>query len=91
MVQSANQVQLREAATVVRTANHGAGALRAFVGFLAFVFASFALTPYLGRDFFPSVDAGQILMHARTRVDELPTSLQKSRRPSGRSSRQPPG
>ncbi len=41
----------------------------AFVtGFLAFVFASFALTPYLGRDFFPSVDAGQILMHVRTRV-----------------------
>jgi multidrug efflux pump subunit AcrB len=41
----------------------------AFVtGFLAFVLASFALTPYLGRDFFPSVDAGQILMHVRTRV-----------------------
>ena len=38
------------------------------IGFLAFVASSFALTPYLGRDFFPSVDAGQILMHARTRV-----------------------
>src|SRR5258707_5855527 len=37
-------------------------------GFLAFVFGSFALTPFLGRDFFPSVDAGQILMHARTQV-----------------------
>src|SRR5258708_36420404 len=37
-------------------------------GFLAFVFGSFALTPFLGRDFFPSVDAGQILMHVRTRV-----------------------
>jgi multidrug efflux pump subunit AcrB len=37
-------------------------------GFLAVVFASFALVPFLGRDFFPSVDAGQILMHARTRV-----------------------
>src|SRR5664279_1454387 len=37
-------------------------------GFLAFVVCSFALTPFLGRDFFPSVDAGQILMHARTRV-----------------------
>jgi multidrug efflux pump subunit AcrB len=36
--------------------------------FLVFVFASFALTPYLGRDFFPAVDAGQILMHVRTRV-----------------------
>src|SRR5665213_2145333 len=30
--------------------------------FLAFIFGSFALTPYLGRDFFPTVDAGQILM-----------------------------
>src|SRR3954453_1470131 len=37
-------------------------------GFMAFVAASFALTPYLGRDFFPSVDAGQILMHVRARV-----------------------
>src|SRR5262249_50459017 len=38
------------------------------VGFLAVVLGSFALVPYLGRDFFPSVDAGQILMHARVRV-----------------------
>jgi multidrug efflux pump subunit AcrB len=37
-------------------------------GFLVFVFGSFALTPYLGRDFFPTVDAGQILLHVRTRV-----------------------
>jgi multidrug efflux pump subunit AcrB len=29
---------------------------------------SFALAPFLGRDFFPSVDAGQILMHVRVRV-----------------------
>jgi multidrug efflux pump subunit AcrB len=42
--------------------------------FMAFVVASFALAPMLGRNFFPSVDAGQILMHARgpigTRVEE---------------------
>jgi multidrug efflux pump subunit AcrB len=38
------------------------------IGFFGFVLASFALTPFLGRDFFPSVDAGQILMHARLRV-----------------------
>ncbi|HUI98011.1 MAG TPA: efflux RND transporter permease subunit [Xanthobacteraceae bacterium] len=38
------------------------------VGFLAVVLASFALVPFLGRDFFPAVDAGQILMHARVRV-----------------------
>src|SRR5690606_15910721 len=42
--------------------------------FIAFIGASFLLTPYLGRNFFPSVDAGQILMHVRsqigTRVEE---------------------
>ena len=38
------------------------------IGFLCFVFASFALTPFLGRNFFPSVDAGGILMHVRTQV-----------------------
>ena len=36
--------------------------------FFAVVIGSFALTPYLGRDFFPTVDAGTILMHARVRV-----------------------
>jgi multidrug efflux pump subunit AcrB len=41
---------------------------RFVICFIAFVIASFALTPYLGRDFFPTVDAGQILMHARVRV-----------------------
>ncbi len=38
------------------------------VCFLAFVIGSFALAPYLGRDFFPEVDGGQILMHVRTHV-----------------------
>jgi multidrug efflux pump subunit AcrB len=38
------------------------------IGFLAFVGASFALLPYLGQNFFPSVDAGQILMHVRSQV-----------------------
>jgi CzcA family heavy metal efflux pump len=40
--------------------------------FLAFAFvflgASFYLVPYLGRNFFPSVDSGQILMHVRTEI-----------------------
>ena len=36
--------------------------------FMAFIVGSFALAPYLGRDFFPSVDGGRILMHARARV-----------------------
>jgi CzcA family heavy metal efflux pump len=39
-----------------------------------FIAASFALAPYLGRNFFPAVDSGQILMHVRlaigTRVEE---------------------
>jgi len=37
-------------------------------GFLCAVAVSFALLPYLGRNFFPSVDSGQILMHVRTQV-----------------------
>jgi len=37
-------------------------------GFLGFVVVSFALVPFLGRNFFPDVDAGQILMHARAPV-----------------------
>ena len=44
------------------------------IRFIAFIVGSFALAPYLGRDFFPSVDGGRILMHARapvgTRVEE---------------------
>ncbi|WP_022724238.1 efflux RND transporter permease subunit [Rhodopseudomonas sp. B29] len=45
------------------------GHRRVFVGgFLCVVAVSFVLVPYLGRNFFPSVDAGQILMHVRTQV-----------------------
>ena len=51
------------------------GNRRVFViGFLGFVLLSFALMPFLGSNFFPAVDGGQILMHARvpvgTRVEE---------------------
>jgi len=38
------------------------------LGFVGFVGLSFLLTPYLGRNFFPAVDSGSILMHARTQV-----------------------
>jgi multidrug efflux pump subunit AcrB len=38
------------------------------IGFLGFVAASFVMLPYLGQNFFPSVDAGQILMHVRVQV-----------------------
>jgi CzcA family heavy metal efflux pump len=44
------------------------------IGFVVFVALSFLLVPFLGRNFFPYVDGGQILMHARvpvgTRVEE---------------------
>src|ERR1700735_732128 len=44
------------------------------IGFLGFVGLTFLLVPYLGQNFFPSVDAGQIPMHVRaqvgTRVEE---------------------
>ncbi len=47
---------------------------RFLIGFLAVVFVSFALTPWLGQNFFPSVDAGQIKLHVRaqtgTRIEE---------------------
>ena len=52
-----------------RSADAGARHRAIFVtAFLALFSASFALVPYLGRDFFPSVDGGQILMHVRTPV-----------------------
>ncbi|GBG13213.1 RND transporter [Novimethylophilus kurashikiensis] len=44
------------------------------VGFLTAVLLSFALVPWLGRNFFPAVDAGQIKLHIRaqtgTRLEE---------------------
>jgi CzcA family heavy metal efflux pump len=58
----------------IRGGYHGLLALavehrRVFViGFMAFVVLSFALVPTLGRNFFPNVDAGQILMHVRAPV-----------------------
>jgi multidrug efflux pump subunit AcrB len=43
-------------------------------GFLGFTLLSFGLAPFLGQDFFPSVDGGQIKMHVRaqtgTRIEE---------------------
>jgi multidrug efflux pump subunit AcrB len=48
---------------------------RLFVaGFAGFIAISFLLAPFLGRNFFPQVDGGQILLHVRapvgTRVEE---------------------
>src|SRR6202047_4670502 len=43
-------------------------------GFIGFTLLSFGLAPYLGQDFFPSVDGGQIKIHVRaqtgTRIEE---------------------
>ena len=43
-------------------------------GFLGVVLLSFGLAPFLGSNFFPAVDSGQILMHVRaqpgTRIEE---------------------
>jgi multidrug efflux pump subunit AcrB len=44
------------------------------VGFVVVVILSFGLEPFLGQNFFPTVDSGQILMHVRaqpgTRIEE---------------------
>jgi CzcA family heavy metal efflux pump len=44
------------------------------LGFLGIVLLSFGLAPFLGSNFFPAVDSGQILMHVRaqpgTRIEE---------------------
>jgi multidrug efflux pump subunit AcrB len=55
--------------------------LLALIVFVIFCAVSFVLFPYLGRDFFPSVDAGLFRLHARapvgTRIEE--TALRFSR------------
>jgi multidrug efflux pump subunit AcrB len=52
--------------------------IKLIVGFLGFSLLSFGLAPYLGQDFFPTVDGGQIKLHIRaatgTRIEET-TSL----------------
>ena len=38
------------------------------LGFLGLVGVSFLLVPFIGRNFFPAVDTGSILMHVRTQI-----------------------
>jgi multidrug efflux pump subunit AcrB len=49
------------------------------IGFLGVVLVSFALLPFLGSNFFPSVDAGQITIHVRppvgTRIEHAAASF----------------
>jgi multidrug efflux pump subunit AcrB len=52
--------------------------IKLIAGFLGFSLLSFGLAPYLGQDFFPTVDGGQIKLHIRaptgTRLEQT-TSL----------------
>ena len=54
---------------------------KVIVGFAAVVLGSFGLLPFLGSNFFPDVDGGQILIHARvpvgTRVEETAARFAK--------------
>jgi CzcA family heavy metal efflux pump len=51
------------------------------IGFLVVVALSFGLVPFLGSNFFPSVDSGQVLIHVRvpvgTRVEETAARFAK--------------
>src|SRR5262245_39921440 len=53
----------------------------AVTGFLAFALLSIALFPFVGRDFFPSVDAGQLRLHVRcppsTRIEQTEAYFQQ--------------
>ena len=60
------------------------------IGFMVFVVLSFGLAPFLGSNFFPSVDAGQMTLHVRapvgTRLEDTPPCSTASRAdPPGRS------
>ena len=61
---------------------HALGRPKTFMAaFLACVVLSFGLAPFLGENFFPSVDSGQILMHVRaqpgTRIEETARLLEQ--------------
>src|SRR4029453_3456103 len=49
--------------------------------FLAFAMASLCLYPFVGRDFFPTVDAGQLRLHVRapagTRIEQTEVYFQQ--------------
>jgi len=53
----------------------------AMIAFLAFAVASLCLYPFIGRDFFPAVDAGQLRFHVRapagTRIEQTEVYFQQ--------------
>ena len=50
----------------------------AVAGFLAFALLSLALYPFVGRDFFPVVDAGQLRLHVRGPAEHAGSSRPRS-------------
>jgi multidrug efflux pump subunit AcrB len=66
------------AATLDWTLEHRVGAL---AGFVAFAIVSLSLYPFVGRDFFPTVDAGQLRLHVRcppgTRIERTEVYFQR--------------
>src|ERR1700691_4025973 len=64
-----------------------AGRFLFIAGFMAAVLASFALTPYLGRNFFPPIESPQIALHVRaptgTRIEATGREADKSEAPIG--------
>jgi multidrug efflux pump subunit AcrB len=58
-----------------------AGRRASLIGFAAFAAGSLALYPFVGRDFFPTVDAGQLRLHVRgptgTRLEETEHAVQR--------------
>src|SRR5438552_5660879 len=53
----------------------------ALIAFLVFAIASLFLYPFVGRDFFPTVDAGQLRLHVRcpagTRIEQTEVYFQQ--------------
>ncbi len=59
------RLRTRYSAALQRALQHRRPILLVMLGF---IIASLCLLPYLGRDFFPSVDSGQIKLHLRART-----------------------
>jgi len=84
-----SRISSRFEATFLRLAGAYQGALdwmlehrtSAMVGFVAFAVLSLALFPFIGRDFFPTVDAGQLRLHVRcppsTRIEQTEVYFQQ--------------
>jgi len=83
------RISSRFEAAFLRLANAYHGALDwvlehrvgAMVGFAAFAILSLVLFPFVGRDFFPTVDAGQLRLHVRcppsTRIEQTEIYFQQ--------------